>query len=163
MHASVRDYVEMIVNRNDLRNSNVLEVGSLDVNGNVRHLFNGQYYGIDRRPGKGVDFVGTIDEDFGLVNTFDVGLYLETAEHDLWPWQTLVDIHNHVRKGGYVIMTTRGFTNEGMFPYHPEPYDLWRFTMHSVNAMMAWAHLDVVDIQPDPAAIGVFATARSRG
>ena len=62
----------------------VLEVGSLDINGSVRPLFeNCNYTGIDLGEGRGVDVVAHVTDYHRLDdNEFDVVISTETLEHD---------------------------------------------------------------------------------
>jgi len=67
---------------------NVLEVGSLDVNGNNRYLFEYDFYlGVDVVKGKGVDIVSPfhllIDYDLSCMK-FDVVLSTNSFEHDMY-------------------------------------------------------------------------------
>ena len=51
MHDSLHKYVEAKVLQRQLQDKNVLEVGSLNVNGSIRQLFTGNYLGVDMREG----------------------------------------------------------------------------------------------------------------
>ena len=57
MHQSVLNFVKEMVDRYGLAGKAVLEVGSYDVNGTVRPLFNGPYLGCDITVGPSVDVV----------------------------------------------------------------------------------------------------------
>lgn len=65
---------------NDFNEKKVLDVGSLDINGNNRYLFNNcDYTGIDLAPGKNVDIVCPAHEFKGLYDTI---ISTEAFEHD---------------------------------------------------------------------------------
>lgn len=70
------------------KNCTVLDVGSMDINGNNRYLFeNYQYTGVDLGEGKNVDIIGhahTLD-----LSTFDVVISTECLEHDKYYLKTL--------------------------------------------------------------------------
>lgn len=84
----------------------VLEVGSLDVNGSVRELFQEcTYVGIDCRPGPGVDVVCLGHEYAGQPGSFDVACALETFEHDPHAPRTLAHMLGLLRSGGLFVMT----------------------------------------------------------
>lgn len=162
MHSSVRAFVASVVDAQDLRHKSVLEVGSLDVNGNVRNLFEGPYVGVDLRPGKGVDKVGHLGQFPGVGLDFQVGLCLEVLEHDLTPWLTISMLAARLRRGAHVIVTCRGYDPEGCFPWHAEPVDVWRYTILGVTALMTASGIDVAECIPDPDETGVFAWGVTR-
>jgi len=80
----------------------VLEIGSLDVNGGLRHLYpKAHWVGLDFMPGPGVDIVAdaaywTIDHEYDLVLCAEV---LEHAPH----WRGVLD--TAIAAGPLVILT----------------------------------------------------------
>lgn len=69
---------------------NVLDIGSLDVNGNNRYLFeNCQYTGLDVVPGKNVDVVSIAHEYSPADIYYDVILSTNSMEHDIYYQLTL--------------------------------------------------------------------------
>lgn len=105
----------------------VLEIGSLDVNGNVREFFSDaeDYIGIDMMSGKGVD---KVMEAHGILKvwpkeTFDTVLCLEMLEHDNAFWKTVDIMHKVLKKGGFLVVSTPTFG----FPLHRFPKDYFRF------------------------------------
>jgi SAM-dependent methyltransferase len=61
----------------------VLEVGSLDINGSVRHFFDStEYVGVDVAPGPCVEVVGKGEELEYPDNSFDVTISVECFEHN---------------------------------------------------------------------------------
>ena len=82
----------------------VLEVGSFDVNGSVRDLFQAtDYTGIDIRPGDRVDIV-CHGADFDAA-PFDVVVSTETLEHDSRWKETLANMHRLLKPGGLFLFT----------------------------------------------------------
>ncbi|KPK74958.1 MAG: hypothetical protein AMJ79_12800, partial [Phycisphaerae bacterium SM23_30] len=79
----------------------VLEMGSLNVNGTLRDLFiDCEYTGVDVIPGKDVDIVGTFHEiDFGD-KVFDVVCSVNSLEHDIHFDKTLPRMYQLLRHGG---------------------------------------------------------------
>lgn len=68
----------------NLETFRVLEIGSLDVNGSIRPLFDKaeQYIGVDLVPGKSVDFVGHASSLPNELGKFELVLSAEVLEHD---------------------------------------------------------------------------------
>lgn len=156
-------WVEDLLARDPAIAGEVLEIGSLNVNGTIRDAFKDSarfpgYTGLDMRPGAGVDIVGVgsdlqfEDRRFGVVAT------LETLEHDERFWLTLIECNRVLRPGGSLIVTTRAFG----FPRHDYPHDYWRFTTDGLLAAIRWAGFDHVDAVEDHDDLGVFVLARSR-
>lgn len=87
------------------KNKTVLDVGSLDINGSNRNLFeNCDYTGIDICDGKNVD-VNSHLCDWQTDKTFDVVISTEALEHDSRYMQTLAKISKLTKKGGLIIIT----------------------------------------------------------
>lgn len=159
MHQSVMDYVtqwagQLSLNQPGMR---VLEVGSYDVNGSVRPLFNQtDYTGIDVEEGPGVDLVLSSHKLAVQYepNVFDAVACCEMLEHDLNPWHTVAMIRYVLNVGGYVIATARG----NGFGHHNPP-DRFRFMEDGWRDM--WAdHFEIVDMRADPQVQGWFIVAR---
>lgn len=88
----------------------VLEVGSLDINGTVRVLFeNCDYVGIDLGEGAGVDVVST-GAAYKSKKKFDVVISCEAFEHDHELPATLSSMVALLKSGGLMIFTC---ANEG--------------------------------------------------
>jgi predicted SAM-dependent methyltransferase len=85
---------------------NILDIGSQDINGNNRHLFDGlNYIGIDLNEGSNVDVIAS-GHNFKTDNKFDVVISTECLEHDKYWALTLQNIcFNLLKKGGLFIMT----------------------------------------------------------
>jgi SAM-dependent methyltransferase len=91
------------------RGSDVLEVGSLIVNGTIRDLFaDCRYVGLDCRPGPGVDVLSLAHEYMAADGTFDVVCALETFEHDPHAVATIANMLRLLRPGGLFFMTCAG-------------------------------------------------------
>ena len=86
--------------------TNVLEVGSLDINGSVRTFFNlGTYLGIDVGPGNAVDLVCEGQNLDHPDNTYDTVISCECFEHNPYWVETFVNMHRMVKPNGLVVMT----------------------------------------------------------
>lgn len=86
--------------------ANVLEIGSLDINGEIRHLFdNCAYLGVDVAPGRGVDLAvegQLLDLPTG---SMDVVVSAECMEHNPYWRESFVNMARIVRPGGLVAMS----------------------------------------------------------
>ena len=103
-------------------NINVLDVGSLDINGNNREFFtNCNYVGIDVGEGPNVDFVSK-GHEFTSEYQFDTIISTECFEHDMHWEKTLNQIVNNLLKpGGMFIFTcaTTGREEHGTSRLNP--------------------------------------------
>jgi len=98
---------------------NVLEIGSLDINGSMRdYNFVGvgpkwidliqaeNYIGIDLIEGRGVDQVMNSHRLEFRRNSFDLILCLSMLEHDTNPIATIIEAYRVLKKGKPFILTT---------------------------------------------------------
>ena len=90
------------------RGRRVLECGSLDINGTPRVLFdNGEYIGIDWRPGPGVDEVCLIHQAFlGQQERFETVISTETLEHDPYWRDSVTRMIELLTLGGALILSS---------------------------------------------------------
>lgn len=84
----------------------VLDIGSMDINGNNKYLFNMcNYLGVDIGPGKNVDYIGYGHKLTFENGEFDTIITTEVAEHDkYWP-QTMTNAIRMLDGGGALIFT----------------------------------------------------------
>jgi SAM-dependent methyltransferase len=136
----------------------VLEIGSLDLNGSVRLLFAGDYTGIDRKEGDGVDLVMDGHALDFLDHQFDVVVSTSALEHDPEFWRTLAEVRRVLRPGGYFILTTVSW---GFFE-HDKP-DYYRFMPDVYPLLMELAGCDVVEWREDPQSGGPQMLGRRHG
>jgi SAM-dependent methyltransferase len=170
MHGSVMKWVKQVVSKIDLTDKTVLEVGSYDVNGSVRPLFEGcrEYIGVDMREGPGVDYVMNAHDlrfapgyfEINTTGLFDIVISTEMLEHDPAFWLSLKEMGRVLKPGGDLILTARG----NGFPNHDYPADYWRFMPESFGLLFDLAGCEVVEILPDPdkKAPGVFGWGKRR-
>lgn len=163
VHESVMAWVAEIVQEEQLAALTTLEVGSLDVNGSVRSLFTGSYWGVDMQAGPGVDEVLDAHALTGALSTgrFDVVVSTEMLEHDSAPWQSVEQMRLVLKLGGTLILTARGYDERGCFPVHGYPEDHWRYSVTGMLHLLRGADFDVEECVPDPQCPGVFALARA--
>ena len=84
----------------------ILDIGSLDINGNIKHLFSHPYYyvGVDLSHGNNVDVVcpgHLYDSGF----KFDVVTSAECFEHDMYYARTIQNMVRLLKSGGLMIFT----------------------------------------------------------
>lgn len=126
MTPEIHRWVEAVNKEFDLsRCKRILEIGSLDVNGGVKHLFLGceTYVGVDQIAGKNVDIVCDA-KNLPITEPFDLVICLEAFEHDPHFWKTLLNLQLHAfHKDSYFLIScpTTGF------PEHRFPKDYYRF------------------------------------
>jgi hypothetical protein len=148
--------------------SRMLEVGSLDVNGTVRSVLGhavSSYYGVDIRPGPGVDEVldvAGLRERFGE-QAFDLVATTEMLEH-CFDWQgALFQILSVLRPGGLLLLTTR---SPG-FPLHDHPADYWRFEKEELARLLEPVGV-ILELEDDfslgwPCGVGTILRRRADG
>jgi SAM-dependent methyltransferase len=110
MHKQVVQFTKSVKKKHPhlFRRTNVLEVGSLNINGTVRRFFNTrEYLGIDITHGRGVDLVTPVHQ---LVphKLFDVVISTEMLEHDCHWKQSLQAMYIFTRPGGLLLITCAG-------------------------------------------------------
>ena len=145
MHESVMEYVGSVVTRFGLSSLKTLEIGSYNVNGSVRPLFSGEYTGIDRVAGPGVDLTMNASDLDLDDNSFDVVVSTSQMEHDPTFWLTLAEVGRVLRPGGHFILTT----HTTGFPEHNRP-DYYRFLDDTWPLLMEMASCDIIDARGDP-------------
>lgn len=95
---------------------NVLEFGSLDINGTIKSVFQpyaSSYLGVDLQEGPGVDVLCGAHE-FDTTERFDVVVCCEVFEHTP-VWREIIDnAHRLLRPKGFFIATMAG---EGRTPH----------------------------------------------
>jgi len=88
------------------KNKIVLDIGSLDINGNNRFLFeNSIYTGLDVDKGLNVDIVCPGHLYNALDNSFDVIISTEVFEHDMFYDKTIKNIIRMLKNGGMFLFT----------------------------------------------------------
>lgn len=94
----------------------VVEIGSLDINGSIRSLFNNcDYTGVDVGEGRGVDIVCSGHLYNAPDNSLDVAISCECFEHNPHWKETFINMHRMTRPGGLVIVScaTKGRGEHG--------------------------------------------------
>ncbi len=101
----------------------VIEIGSLDVNGTVRGMFNAiEYVGIDVAEGPGVDVVCQAQNFAVPRRLFDMAISCEVMEHNPYWRESFLRMAEVVRPGGAIVLTcaTHGRPEHGTSRTAPE-------------------------------------------
>ena len=87
------------------KNCSVLDIGSLDINGNNRFLFeNYKYIGVDIGEGNNVDVVSK-GHEFKSDEKFDIVISSECFEHDMFYAETIKNCIELTKPGGLFTFT----------------------------------------------------------
>lgn len=113
MHDEARRWVKACIH--DLSPTHVVELGSLDVNGSLRDLFDCAYTGVDMMDGPGVDVVADAAHVEGL--TADLVLCCEVLEHTPYPHLIVENARRILSAGGTFVVTCAG-TNRSPHGQH---------------------------------------------
>lgn len=119
-------------------NKKVLDVGSLDINGNNRNLFeNCEYTGLDLCAGLNVDIVMPIHK-YKKENIYDVVICTEMLEHDKYYERSLKRIFKLLKSNGLLIITaaSKGREKHGIYDNKPEDSPLTNDYYRNVSKSM---------------------------
>jgi len=87
------------------KNISVLDIGSMDINGNNRYLFeDSNYTGVDIGEGKNVDVI-SYGNHFRNETEYDVIISTECFEHDKFWVATIFNTWMHLKQGGLYLFT----------------------------------------------------------
>ncbi len=150
MHASSYEHMTGLVQRHldvgqDLR---VLDIGSYDVNGSYRTLFqqaSWTYVGIDLSAGPGVDIALESPYKFPLPSSsMDLVISGQAFEHVEFFWQTWLEMLRVLKPGGriFLIAPSRG-------PEHKHPQDCWRFYPDGYRALAKLGDCELIEVGTD--------------
>jgi len=116
MHKAILDFMEGFKREHPgfFSNKRILDMGSRDINGTPRHLFEGcEYVGVDKDPGPGVDVVSFMHEyDDG--EGFDVVVTNGALEHDKFCDLSVANGWRLLKPGGLFLGSAAGVN----FPKH---------------------------------------------
>lgn len=124
MHKESKEYCEMVQEMfpEYFNNCSVLDVGSLDINGNNRYLFeNCRYYGLDVIKGKNVDLVSPCHLVDLPNENFDTIISTNALEHDMYLKLTLKKMVDLLKpKGLLIICAANSWHEHGTLKKDPE-------------------------------------------
>jgi SAM-dependent methyltransferase len=169
MHLSSYQHMQDLVSRylSHEQSLSVVDIGSYDVNGTYRTLFDAEnwaYHGIDLEAGPGVDTV--LKSPYSLPfrsGSVDLVISGQAFEHVEYFWMSWLEMVRVLKPGGriFLIAPSRG-------PEHRYPQDCWRFYPDGYRALARYAGCELVEVttdwepHPDPGSsawgdtVGVF-------
>jgi SAM-dependent methyltransferase len=126
----------------------IADIGSCDVNGSYRPLFERdgwRYLGIDLAPGPNVDLV--LESPYRLPfgnGSLDLIVSGQAFEHVEFFWLTWLEMVRVLRPGGmiFLVAPSRG-------PEHRYPVDCWRFYPDGFRALARYGALDLLEVRTD--------------
>jgi autotransporter strand-loop-strand O-heptosyltransferase len=110
-HQEQKEFCERIKQRfpQYFINKKVLDIGSLDINGSNKYLFeNCDYIGLDVAPGKNVDVVSLGHMYDAPAEFFDTIISTEVFEHDMHYEETITNVMRMLKPGGLFLFTCAG-------------------------------------------------------
>jgi len=109
-HTAQREFFERVKRLfpESFDNVDVVDFGSLDVNGNLKDLFtNSNYTGVDIVAGRNVDVVSKAHE-YNPKTKYDTVVSGEMLEHDEYWQQSLQNMYRLCKKGGLIAISCAG-------------------------------------------------------
>lgn len=126
----------------------VLDVGSYDVNGSYRCIFdkslnNVEYIGLDMSEGPNVDYVPIDPYNWSELEdeSFDFVISANAFEHIEYPWLTISEIYKKLKTGGIACILAPNTIAE-----HRYPTDCYRYYSDGFCALAKWAGFKVIDV-----------------
>src|SRR4051812_17121826 len=108
-HPEQLAFLQAVVDHNAafVADAKVLEIGSYDVNGSIRQVFEGatEYVGVDLADGPGVDLVSYGHEVNHPDGTYDLTVSSECFEHDPHWRDTFANMARLTRASGLLVFT----------------------------------------------------------
>lgn len=103
----------------------------------------GEYVGVDAHPGPYVDHVAPA-ESLGFLETgsVDVVLCTQVLEHADDPRKVSDEIRRVLRPAGVCLLSTHG-----VFPYHGQPQDYWRWTHSGLERLFRESGFEAVSVE----------------
>ncbi len=146
--------------KDDVQDKRVLEVGARDVNGSVRSVVEAlgpaAYLGVDLERGPGVDEVCRAEDLVRCYGpeSFDVVISTEMLEH-VSNWRTVIsNLKRVIAPGGVLLLTTR---SKG-FGFHGYPFDFWRYEITDMEVL--FSDFSIEALIPDRCHPGVLFKGR---
>ena len=150
MHTSSFEHMKDLVRRHTNPGGllEILDVGSCDVNGSYRPLFDQpgwRYRGLDLAPGKNVDLVLPSPYSFPIGSaSVDLVISGQAFEHIEFFWLTWSEIVRVLKPGGLIFLIAPSRGEE-----HRYPVDCWRFYPDGFKALAKLGDLELLEVTTD--------------
>ena len=144
----ISKYIFSNSSQSDSDRLNILDVGSADVNGNIKDALytsnfnnlNYNYVGLDMDSNNlNVDVVvepGQYPLNWPFEKeSFDIIISSSCLEHDDYPWETFAHMVEKLKPGGLIYLSLPSKVD-----IHRYPVDNWRFLPDSAYALAKWAN-----------------------
>lgn len=129
-------FIDKYIKTNNKINK-VLDVGSLNINGTIKSLFElskYEYIGIDIFPGKNVDIVLENPYTYPFVdNNFDITISNSCFQHNELFWVSFKEMVRVTKSEGYIYINS-----PFKWELKNEFVDCWRFLLDGFKAMSKW-------------------------
>ena len=175
VHVSSYEHMRDIVARylSAERPLSVIDIGSYDVNGSYRTLFELpqiDYRGVDLEAGPGVDIVLKSPYRFPMPSeSVDLIVSGQAFEHVEFFWMTWLEMDRVLKPGGMIFLIAPSRGSE-----HRYPQDCWRFYPDGYRALAKFSGSELLEVttdwqpHPDPGSsewgdtVGVFRKRSAR-
>lgn len=142
----MRRFQEKYLAQRTYENLKILDLGSFDVNGTYKEVFNfpkWDYTGLDSESGKNVDIVLADPYYWREIpsDSADVLVSGQVFEHIEFFWISMLEIVRVLKPGGICCIIAPAGGHE-----HRYPVDCWRFYPDGFAALARFARLDVLEI-----------------
>ena len=128
---------------NKKENVSVVDVGSMNINGSYRPIFNDKkikYIGLDLAAGNGVDIAIKDPYHYPMNSeSIDVVISGQTFEHCEFFWEAFIEMARVLKKDGYIFLIAPSCGK-----IHRFPVDCYRFYPDSYNALAKYAKIKLV-------------------
>lgn len=149
MHKSSLDKVEKFINNylegRKEENLTILDLGSQDINGSYRNLFDLRpwtYIGVDMSPGNNVDIILENPYHWKEIKTDSVDVFIsgQAFEHIQYIWISILEVARVLKPGGLgcIVVPSSGVE-------HRYPFDCWRIYPDGLIALANFAEVKVCE------------------
>jgi SAM-dependent methyltransferase len=118
-----------------------------------------EYAGNDLEPGPGITYVSPLEKLTAPDAYYDLVLCTQVIEHVRRPNEALAQIARVLVPRGYLFLTTHG-----VYPFHPDPHDYWRWTRQGLEALFEDVpSLQLVELVPHNGAASTLTMLTATG
>ena len=145
-YENMKRFIEKYLNQYNNSKIKILDIGSQDVNGSYKPLFDNptwEYHGCDMVEGRNVDIVLKDIYDWRNIKSqqYDVVISGQVFEHVEYMWVTILEITRVLKDDGVCCIIAPSGGNE-----HKYPVDCWRFYPDGFKALAKYAGLNYLEV-----------------